>query len=127
MCVCAACVYVLYVHPPTVRGINVKRPPEVEEWVKKRDALILRWKEVGMYDPSETWGRGAASFQDKVTMAKEARQELGWGTVRFDNTMNTFTIRKKYRETALKGPGRRKSTACVVEDSPQKVDLTKVG
>ncbi len=97
--------------PPIVRGINVTRAPAVLEWVNKRDALVLRWKEVGLYiyDPSKTWARGAASNAAKVTMAKEARQELGWGTLRFDNTMNTFTIKGKYKEEHLKGRGRRRN------------------
>jgi hypothetical protein len=71
--------------------------PAVAKWVQQRDDLIRKWIKNKVYDPYQTWAKGAAFPESKVIMAVEAHTTLGWGPQRFDSAMNAFTVKRKYR------------------------------
>ena len=47
--------------------LNGPKDKDVLDWMAKRDNLLKRWIEIGVYDPDQTWGKSANALQ-KIQM-----------------------------------------------------------
>ena len=102
--------------------LNGPKDKDVLDWIAKRDNLLKRWIEIGVYDPDQTWGKSANALQ-KIQMVClffclvlllhvrsrmcvcvclcsqccDANEILGWTAAEFDSRMEYLNTNKRKR------------------------------
>ena len=77
--------------------LNGERSAEDQTYMENRVALFKSWEKNYKFDKTKTWATATAAA-NKIKMALEAHDELGWSLADFDNRLNNICVKARMKK-----------------------------